>query len=128
MHNRARMMVASFLCKTLFMDWRKGEQYFAQTLLDYDIASNNGNWQSISSTGVDGKPYYNIFNPFIQSKKYDPECEYIKKWIPELRNVLPRDIHNWENAHINYKDITTYPPPTVDFHKQKKHLRAFYDV
>ena len=84
MHNRVRMTVASFLIKVLKIDWRWGEQYFAQQLTDYDLASNNGNWQGISGTGVDMKPYLRDMNPWIQSAKFDKEAEYIKKWVPEL--------------------------------------------
>ncbi|GAB4379749.1 MAG: deoxyribodipyrimidine photo-lyase [Salibacteraceae bacterium] len=83
MHNRARMITASFLTKDLLIDWRWGEAYFARKLLDYDLASNNGGWQWAAGTGVDAAPYFRIFNPELQAKKFDPEAAYIKKWIPE---------------------------------------------
>ena len=118
MHNRARLVVASFLTKTLLIDWREGEEYFATQLTDYDPASNNGNWQWIASTGADSQPYFRIFNPWEQTKKLDPDCNYIKKWIPELQEVPSKDILNWETSHKIYKNIK-YPKPIVDYHKQK---------
>ncbi len=95
MHNRVRMIVASFLTKHLLIDWRKGETYFAEKLLDYDLASNNGGWQWAAGSGVDAAPYFRIFNPYEQTKKFDPELIYIKKWIPEF-------------------DTSDYPLPIVD--------------
>jgi deoxyribodipyrimidine photo-lyase len=103
MHNRGRMTTASFLIKILLLDWRIGEQYFAQKLTDYDIASNNGNWQGISGTGVDMKPYFRDMNPWIQSYKYDIDAEYIKKWVPELKTVIPADIHKWNETYNDSK-------------------------
>lgn len=84
MHNRVRMVVASFLTKHLFIDWRWGEAYFAQKLLDYDASANNGNWQWAAGTGADAQPYFRIFNPIAQQQKFDPEFIYIKKWVPEF--------------------------------------------
>ena len=84
MHNRVRMIVASFLCKHLLIDWRWGETYFAQKLLDYEQSSNVGNWQWAAGSGVDAAPYFRIFNPTEQIKKFDKDLKYIKKWIPEL--------------------------------------------
>jgi deoxyribodipyrimidine photo-lyase len=118
MHNRARLIVASFLTKTLLIDWRDGEKYFASKLTDYDPASNNGNWQWVASTGADSQPYFRIFNPWEQAKNFDPDCEYIKKWVPELADVPDKDILNWETEFNNYKD-TKYPKPIVDYKKQK---------
>jgi len=127
MHNRGRMIVANFLVKTLLLDWRLGERYFAQKLVDYDPASNNGNWQGISGTGVDMKPYFRDMNPWIQSAKYDKDCVYIKKWIPELANVEPRDIHKW---YIMCNDTkyhkTRYYTPIVDYDEQKKKMLELY--
>jgi deoxyribodipyrimidine photo-lyase len=125
MHNRCRMIVANFLIKTLLIDWRYGEKYFAQNLTDYDIASNNGNWQGISGTGVDMKPYYRDMNPWIQSKKFDKDCEYIKKWVPELEEVDNKDIHNWHLECHKYKHIK-YPCPIVDYVSQKKKMLSLY--
>jgi deoxyribodipyrimidine photo-lyase len=103
MHNRVRMVAASFLCKHLLIDWRKGEAYFAQKLLDYELSSNNGNWQWSAGTGCDAAPYFRIFNPIEQLKKFDTEKAYVKKWLP------------------NYGS-TKYPEPMVD-HKMAR-LRA----
>lgn len=125
MHNRVRMIVASFLIKVLLIDWRLGEKYFAQKLTDYDIASNNGNWQGISGTGVDMKPYFRDMNPWIQSSKFDKNAEYIKKWIPELEQVSPNDIHQWFQKYTNYPDIS-YPKPMVDYYEQKKKMLDMY--
>src|SRR5580692_6631091 len=93
MHNRVRMLVASFLTKDFHIDWQWGERYFANQLVDYDPAVNNGNWQWAASTGCDAQPYFRIFNPWLQQKKFDPECEYIKRWVPELSDLSPKMIH-----------------------------------
>ncbi len=93
MHNRVRMIVASFLTKDLHINWQLGEKYFAQHLIDYDPALNNGNWQWAASTGCDAQPYFRIFNPWNQQEKFDPECKYIKRWIPELSDFPPEMIH-----------------------------------
>ena len=83
MHNRVRMVTASFLVKHLLINWQWGEAYFAEKLLDYELASNNGNWQWAAGTGCDAAPYFRIFNPATQAEKFDPHSIYIKKWIPE---------------------------------------------
>lgn len=85
MHNRVRMVAASFLCKHLLIHWLEGERYFARKLLDYDLAANNGNWQWVAGTGCDAAPYFRIFNPLEQAKKFDPNGQYVAKWVPELR-------------------------------------------
>ncbi len=112
MHNRVRMIVASFLVKDLQINWRWGEQFFADNLCDYDAALNNGNWQWVASTGCDAQPWFRVFNPWIQQKKFDPECEYIKKWLPELANVPVSAIHGAGETLLE-----GYHPPMVD-HKQ----------
>ncbi|MGB3163676.1 MAG: deoxyribodipyrimidine photo-lyase, partial [Chitinophagaceae bacterium] len=84
MHNRVRMIVASFLTKHLLIDWRWGEAYFAKKLLDYDLAANNGGWQWAAGSGCDAAPYFRVFNPYLQTQKFDPELKYIRKWVPEL--------------------------------------------
>jgi deoxyribodipyrimidine photo-lyase len=86
MHNRVRMVVASFLCKHLLIDWRWGEAYFARKLLDYELSSNNGNWQWAAGTGCDAAPYFRVFNPTEQMKKFDADLVYVKRWIPELNS------------------------------------------
>jgi deoxyribodipyrimidine photo-lyase len=84
MHNRVRMITASFLVKNLGMDWRLGEAYFASMLMDFDLASNNGNWQWVAGTGCDSSPYFRVFNPITQQEKFDPKFEYCMKWLPEM--------------------------------------------
>jgi len=125
MHNRARLIVASFLVKTLLIDWREGEEYFAQTLTDYDVANNNGNWQWISGGGADSQPYFRVFNPWRQTEEYDPKCEYIKKWVPELEDVPEKDILKWDTKYIEYKDIT-YPKPIVNYQEQREKVLKLY--
>ncbi len=125
MHNRVRMIAASFLIKDLHIDWRWGEKYFAQTLIDYDPAVNNGNWQWVASTGCDAQPYFRIFNPWNQQKKFDPECLYIKKWVPELAEVSPKAIHSWYDE--KYRDVfTKYPAPMTIHEKAAKEALAAY--
>jgi deoxyribodipyrimidine photo-lyase len=92
MHNRVRMIAASYLVKDLHVDWRWGERYFATRLVDYDPAVNNGNWQWVASTGCDHQPYFRIFNPWLQQKRFDPDCTYIRKWVLELKNTSAKDI------------------------------------
>lgn len=119
MHNRGRLIVASFLIKNLQHNWLKGEKYFAQKLIDYDPLVNNGNWQWVSSTGADSQPYFRIFNPWTQSKKFDKDCEYIKKWIPELKEVNPKHIHQWDKYYNLYENID-YPKPIIDYKKSRE--------
>lgn len=94
MHNRVRMIVASFLVKDLHCDWRIGEKHFADQLLDFDPCINNGNWQWAASTGCDAQPYFRIFNPWTQQQKFDADCVYIKRWLPELANIPAKTLHN----------------------------------
>ncbi|MFB6181880.1 MAG: deoxyribodipyrimidine photo-lyase [Candidatus Magasanikbacteria bacterium] len=119
MHNRVRMIVASFLTKDLRIDWRWGEKYFASKLVDYDPAVNNGNWQWAASTGCDSQPYFRIFNPWTQQEDYDQKAEYIKKWIPELKDIEPSKIHQLNETTQPIKDIQ-YPEPIVDHDTQRK--------
>jgi deoxyribodipyrimidine photo-lyase len=108
MHNRVRMVVASFLSKDLLIDWRWGERYFARKLLDYEMASNVGGWQWAAGSGTDAAPYFRIFNPDSQLKKFDPKLEYIKKWVPE------------------YADFSKYPKPIIDHSfARERCLKAF---
>ncbi|MDG1146740.1 MAG: deoxyribodipyrimidine photo-lyase [Crocinitomicaceae bacterium] len=107
MHNRVRMITAGFLCKHLLIDWRLGEAYFAKHLLDYDLSSNNGNWQWAAGTGCDAAPYFRIFNPIEQLKKFDKNETYVKKWIPELRtNTYCEPIV--EHKHARNRALETY--------------------
>jgi deoxyribodipyrimidine photo-lyase len=112
MHNRVRMIVASFLTKDLQIDWRWGEKHFAQHLVDYDPASNNGGWQWAASTGADAQPYFRIFNPWTQGEDYDPDCEYIKEYVPELEDVKPDRIHAIEDKGV--PEGVDYPEPMVN--------------
>ena len=107
MHNRVRMVVAGFLCKHLLTDWRWGEAYFAKKLVDYELSSNNGNWQWAAGTGCDAAPYFRVFNPSEQIKKFDPEMIYIKKWIPELNTAnYPRPVV--EHKFARERAVETY--------------------
>jgi deoxyribodipyrimidine photo-lyase len=124
MHNRVRMITASFLTKDLHIDWRSGEKYFAQKLVDYDPAVNNGNWQWVASTGCDAQPYFRIFNPWLQQKKFDPESKYIKKWVPELESVHSRIINNLFKEKST--KIMNYPSPILDHAKESKYAKFMY--
>lgn len=112
MHNRCRMITSNFLTKDLFIDWRKGEMYFAQNLVDYDPASNSGGWQ-----GTETQPPFRVFSPTLQAQRFDNSAEFIKKWIPELKNVPANDIVTWDTAYVKYPNIK-YPSPIV-FHKEQ---------
>lgn len=109
MHNRVRMVVASFLCKHLLIDWRWGEKYFAAKLLDYELSSNNGNWQWCAGTGADAAPYFRIFNPELQQKRFDPQFQYIKKWVSEY-------------------GTPAYPGPVVEHVFARKRCLEFYSL
>ncbi len=116
MHNRSRMIVASFLVKDLLIDWRRGEQFFMQHLVDGDPASNNGGWQWAASTGTDAQPYFRIFNPTSQGKRYDPEGDYVRRFVPELAPVSKRHIHSpWQSPN----PPAGYPAPIVD-HSERR--------
>ncbi len=107
--NRIRLITASFLVKDLFIDWRWGEKYFAQQLVDYDPAVNNGNWQWVASIGYDAQPYFRVFNPWRQQEKFDPDCVYVKQWLPELQLLTSHQIHN-----IAKLKVKNYPRPIVE--------------
>jgi deoxyribodipyrimidine photo-lyase len=107
MHNRVRMIVASFLTKHLLIDWRWGEAYFASKLLDFDLSANNGGWQWAAGSGCDAAPYFRVFNPALQTDKFDPERKYIKKWVPEV-------------------DTSAYPPPMIDHSFARERVLAAY--
>jgi deoxyribodipyrimidine photo-lyase len=107
MHNRVRMIVASFLVKHLLIDWRWGEAYFAEKLIDFDLSANNGGWQWAASSGCDAAPYFRIFNPYEQTKRFDPELKYIRKWVPEFEEL-------------------TYPKPIVEHKFARERVLATY--
>jgi deoxyribodipyrimidine photo-lyase len=111
MHNRARMITASFLVKHLLIDWRWGERWFSECLLDGDLAANNGGWQWVAGTGTDAVPYFRIFNPILQSRKFDPEGIYIRHWVPELTGLDRKTVHApWEKG----VRVEGYPDPLVE--------------
>ena len=121
MHNRARMITASFLVKDLHLDWRLGEAYFATRLLDYDPALNNGNWQWAASTGCDAQPYFRIFNPWRQQQRFDPQALYIKRWVPELQPYTAVEIHKHETL-----PLPGYPSPIVQHRQQADMAKAMF--
>lgn len=128
MHNRLRMVVAMFLTKNLLIDWREGERFFMQHLIDGDLAANNGGWQWSSSTGTDSVPYFRIFNPLSQSERFDPEGRFIKHWLPELADLSKKDIHNPSVAGGLF-GVADYPRPMVDLKKSRERaLTAFKNL
>ena len=127
MHNRLRMVVASFLTKHLLIDWRLGEKYFMQHLIDGDLASNNGGWQWAASTGCDAQPYFRIFNPIRQSERFDPKGVFIRKYIPALGSVPDKDIH-FPHKYIQAHNIEGYCPAIVDHKEARLKALAFYKV
>lgn len=123
MHNRVRMIVASFLTKDLHIDWRWGEKYFATQLVDYDPSVNNGNWQWAASTGCDAQPYFRIFNPWLQQKKFDADCMYIKQWVPELKTFSAKQIHALAKPGVQ---LPGYPAKIVDHSKESALAKKVY--
>jgi deoxyribodipyrimidine photo-lyase len=122
MHNRARMIVASFFTKHLLIDWRIGEKFFAKFLMDYELSSNVGGWQWAASTGTDAVPYFRIFNPILQSEKFDPHGNYIKKYIPTLKNIPEKYIHQPNKYkpgayHEQIVDLKTARDRALKFYK-----------
>jgi len=134
MHNRLRMVVASFLIKDLQCDWRWGERYFAEHLLDFDLAANSGGWQWCASSGCDAQPYFRIFNPSSQSKRFDADGEYIKRHLPELKNLPKKYLHEpWlmtpvEQASLKCVLGKDYPRPIVDHREARYKTLKMYDV
>lgn len=125
MHNRLRMIVAMFFTKNLLADWRIGEAWFMQHLIDGDLAANNGGWQWSASTGTDAVPYFRIFNPTTQSEKFDPQGDFIRTWIPELRDMSNKEIHEpWR--HPLAAAQTGYPQPIVDLKSTRERAIAFF--
>ena len=124
MHNRLRMIAASFLVKDLLVDWRWGEAYFAEKLIDFDLSANNGGWQWAASTGCDAQPWFRIFNPITQSTRFDPQGKFIKKYIPELKKFSDDDIHApWLSQNA---DQFNYPNPIIDHTAQRIKALALY--
>lgn len=130
MHNRLRMITASFLVKDLLIDWRKGEAHFARWLLDYDLAANNGGWQWAASTGCDAQPYFRIFNPITQSQKFDPKGQFIRRYVPELANLDDKAIHApWQAKQLplGFRLGRDYPHPIVDHAAQRLRALALFE-
>ncbi len=135
MHNRVRMIVASFLSKHLLIDWREGEKWFWDTLVDACPANNPASWQWVAGTGADAAPYFRVFNPIIQGEKFDPEGEYVKKWCPELTKLSPKYIHKpWTVPQLLLKECdiilgVTYPHPIIEHtHGRTRALEAFQAI
>jgi deoxyribodipyrimidine photo-lyase len=134
MHNRLRMVVASFLCKNLGLDWRRGERYFALQLNDFELASNNGNWQWASSSGCDAQPYFRIFNPVTQSERFDPDGKFIRRYLPQLAKLSSTSIHApWTAAPLELEAAgvrlgDNYPHPIVDHAEARARTLQRYAV
>ena len=133
MHNRARLVVGSFLTKDLHIDWREGERHFARLLLDGEPAQNNGNWQWIASTGADPAPYFRrLFNPMTQQRKFDPDGTYVRRWVPELRDVPDRRlVEPWTMDDDEQRAASCaighdYPAPIVDHAHEREVAKARY--
>ena len=134
MHNRLRMVVASFLTKDLGIDWRWGEAYFAEHLNDFELSSNNGGWQWASSSGCDAQPYFRIFNPITQSEKFDADGKFIRRYLPQLEKLSKKSIHApWQAGHIELETAgialgRNYPYPIVDHDEARKKTLVRYNV
>jgi len=134
MHNRLRMVTASFLTKDLGIDWRRGERLFADTLIDFDLAANNGGWQWAASSGCDAQPYFRIFNPVTQSQKFDPQGRFIRRYLPQLADLSDRAIHApWLASPMELQAAgvrlgVDYPHPVVDHDVARKRTLERYGV
>jgi deoxyribodipyrimidine photo-lyase len=132
LHNRLRMVVASFLARDLGLDWRRGERHFAEKLLDFDLAANNGGWQWSASTGCDAQPWFRVFNPVRQSEKFDPQGAYIRRWLPELARVPLAYLHApWmmptaEQRAARCRLGRDYPKPVVGHAEARRRTLARY--
>jgi len=130
MHNRVRMIVASFLTKDLLIDWREGYNWFRQKLVDHDTANDNGGWQWAASTGTDAQPYFRIFNPMTQGERYDADAEYIKTYVEELSETDPEIIHGWHEASLTQRRNAApdYPDPVVDHSERREEAIAMFEA
>ena len=132
MHNRVRMVVASFLVKHLLIDWREGEKWFWDTLVDADAGSNPANWQWVAGSGADAAPYFRVFNPILQGEKFDPDGAYVRRWVPELGRLPARLIHQpWTATPLELAGAgihlgKTYPEPIVDHKAGRERALAAY--
>ncbi|WP_423745389.1 deoxyribodipyrimidine photo-lyase (plasmid) [Haladaptatus sp. SPP-AMP-3] len=122
-HNRVRMIIASFLTKDLLVDWREGYDWYRRKLVDHDTANDNGGWQWAASTGTDAQPYFRIFNPSTQGERFDPDAEYIKRFVPELADVDPETVHEWTELDPDERRelAPDYPDPIVD-HSERREM------
>jgi deoxyribodipyrimidine photo-lyase len=127
-HNRVRMIVASFLTKDLLVNWRRGYDWFRRKLVDHDTANDNGGWQWAASTGTDAQPYFRIFNPVTQGERHDPDAEYITEYVPELRDATPEQIHNWTEFDDAEREriAPDYPAPIVDHAERREAALAMF--
>ncbi|MFC7072959.1 cryptochrome/photolyase family protein [Halovenus rubra] len=129
MHNRVRMIVASFLTKDLLIDWREGYDWFKQKLVDHDTANDNGGWQWAASTGTDSQPYFRIFNPMTQGERYDPDAEYIMEYVDELKGVSADIIHSWHEQDLGTRKrhAADYPSPIVDHSERREQAISMFE-
>lgn len=126
-HNRVRMTTASFATKYCLFDWRDCAKYFYTQLVDCDVFSNTAGWGFVSSTGVDPQPWFRYpMNPFLQSQKFDKDAKYIKKWVPELKDVPPRDIHRWYDEEVRKSAACKYPAPNIDFKEASRRSKRVF--
>jgi deoxyribodipyrimidine photo-lyase len=130
MHNRVRMIVASFLTKDLLIDWRAGYDWFRRKLVDHETGNDNGGWQWAASTGTDAQPYFRIFNPMTQGERYDPDAEYIAEYVPELRGVPADAVHSWHELDPGTRKMHApdYPNPIVDHGKRREEAIAMFEA
>ncbi|ADQ67018.1 deoxyribodipyrimidine photolyase [Halogeometricum borinquense DSM 11551] len=130
MHNRMRMIVASFLTKDLLIDWREGYAHFRAYLADHDTANDNGGWQWAASTGTDAQPYFRIFNPMTQGERYDPDATYIQQYVPELRDATADEIHDWPNLSPTERETVApeYPDPIVEHSKRRDQAISMFEA
>jgi deoxyribodipyrimidine photo-lyase len=130
MHNRVRMIVASFLTKDLMIDWREGYDWFREKLVDHDTANDNGGWQWAASTGTDAQPYFRIFNPMTQGERYDPDAEYVREFVPELDGVPADAIHSWHELDRGRREMLApdYPGPIVDHSERREAAIAMFEA
>ncbi|MBT8062790.1 MAG: FAD-binding domain-containing protein, partial [Gammaproteobacteria bacterium] len=134
MHNRVRMVVASFLVKNLLLPWQAGEAWFRDTLVDADLANNAAGWQWVAGCGADAAPFFRIFNPVRQGEKFDPQGHYVKRWVPELKNLPAKFVHQpWTlpgsiAQQLGFESGRDYPHPLVDLSDSRKRALAAYQA
>jgi len=130
MHNRVRMIVASFLTKDLAVDWRAGYDWFREKLVDHDTANDNGGWQWAASTGTDAQPYFRVFNPMTQGERYDPDAEYVREYVPELDGVPADAVHEWHELDRGRREMLApdYPAPIVDHSERREEAIAMFEA